>query len=474
MKQFIKSLVVLGLAVIVATSAVEAKKPRKLPAGAYIKSAKIHIISGKIERYPEAIAMLDSLFLHYGPHAEGLYWMGQINVDYVEKMASPVEKKQYIEKLVAYSDSLHMCCDNEDIKKKYRKNCDKYIQSTDSIRVKYWREFYNAGVEQLTVMTELQEEIDEAEDPTSRSYLEANLKANMDSCVANMELAITIDPTNHKTYIGIGRAYEKGGDPDEGLRWQEIGFERVPEDTTGDTTGDTTRVSTKASMSLSIGNTYISMDKYCEAIPYLQRYLADTVNLVWLYNLSICHNNCNQYEEAMAVYYQILEHDPNHMKVLTGVGRYFNDMGRRASDSARVYQEAKDATENESWLAKRDVAFDSSRIYFKRAFQTDPTDEFVADMYALISALRQAYDDAAEGYAKLTELHPDNADYWTYLGDVQIRLKDFDQAILSYEQTISLEPDKADIWEQLADLYQNQRMPAKESEARKKVKELKP
>lgn len=474
MKQIIKSLVVLGLAVIVATPVAES---RKLTVGAYITSAKIAIISGKIERYPEAIAMLDSLFIHYGPHAEGLNWMGQINIDYVEKTASPVEKKKYIERMVVYFDSLHMCCDNQEIKKKYRKNCDKYILSSDSIRVKYWREFYNAGVEQLTVMSELQEEIDEAEDSTSRSYLEANLKANMDSCVANMELAITIDPTNHKTYIGIGSAYDKGGDPDEALRWQEIGLERVPEDTiiVDSITGDTIKtVSTMASMSLSIGYTYINMDKFCEAIPYLQRYLADTNDVVWLYNLSICHNNCDQYEEAMAVYHNVLELNPNHMKVLTGVGRYFNDQGRRASDSARVYREADDDAGSDSWIAKRDEAFDSSRTYFKRAFQTDPTDEFVADMYALISALRSDYEDAAEGYSKLTELQPDNADYWTYLGDIQVRLNDFDQAIQSYEKSVSLRPDNADIWEQLADLYQNQKMPAKESEARKKVKELKP
>ena len=460
MKQFIRSLVIAGLAVIVTISAVEGKKPRKLPVDAYIKSAKIAIISGDIERYPEAIAMLDSLFMHYGPHAEALHLMGQINVDFVDKTASPIEKKKYIELMVTYSDSLHMCCENEDIKKKYRKNCDKYVQSSDSIKVKYWREFYNAGVEQLTVMSELQEEIAIADDSLTRAYSEANLKANMDSCVANMELAITIDPSNHQTYIGIGSAYDKGGDPDEALRWQQIGLEKAPQEN-------------KASMSLSIGYTYINMDKYCKAIPYLKTYLADNpADTAWLYNLSICHNNCDQYEEALAVYHQILELDPNHMKVLTGVGRYFNDQGRRASDSARVYREVNDATGADSWMGKRDVAFDSSRAYFKRAFQVDPNDEFVADMYALISALRLQYEDAAEGYSKLTELQPNNADYWTYLGDIQVRLNAFENAIHSYEKTVGLAPDKVEIWEQLAALYQDQKMTAKETEARKKIKEL--
>ena len=40
---------------------------RKLPAGAYITSAKIHVIDNRPE---EAVAMLDSLFFFYGPHSQ--------------------------------------------------------------------------------------------------------------------------------------------------------------------------------------------------------------------------------------------------------------------------------------------------------------------------------------------------------------------------------------------------------------------
>ena len=82
---------------------------RKLPVGAYIKSAKIEILSGEIERYQNAIILLDSLFIHYGPHAEGIYWMGQIEVDYIDRAASPMEKKPHVERFKSFTDSLHIC-----------------------------------------------------------------------------------------------------------------------------------------------------------------------------------------------------------------------------------------------------------------------------------------------------------------------------------------------------------------------------
>lgn len=461
MKQLVRSIVIVVLTTLVAGSALSGKKARKLPLDAYIKSAKIDIISGELDRYPEAIAMLDSLFMHYGPHAEALHWMGQINVDYIEKSASPMEKKPHIDKMVAYFDSLHQCCDNEEIKKKYRKNCKNYIKHADSITVKYWREFYNAGVEQLTVMNEISDEIELAEDSASRSYLEANLQANMDSCVANLELAITIDPTNHQTYIGIGSAYEKAGNHDKALEWQEIGLEKSPD-------------SVKASMSLSIGYTYINMDRYCDAIPHLKNYLADsTTDTTWMYNLSICYNNCGYYDSALAIYSAILQISPNHDKVLSGVGRYHNELARRYSDSANFYSDKGDESLKQEWLARKDEAFDSSYTYYKRAFKSNPDDEFVADQFALIAALTERFEDAAEGYARIAELRPTDPDNWTYLGDVSVSLKRFTEAIAAYEKAVEFQPDEADLWQQLADLYQNEGMNKKEAEARAKLKALK-
>jgi len=71
------------VALMVLAASLADAKGRKLPIGAYIKSAKISIISGDLDRYPEALAMLDSLAMHYGPHAEALYLTSQVEQEAV-------------------------------------------------------------------------------------------------------------------------------------------------------------------------------------------------------------------------------------------------------------------------------------------------------------------------------------------------------------------------------------------------------
>jgi len=92
----------LGLAaVLICLTAINVfAQGRKLPSGAWIKAAKIEIISGDASRYPKAVAMLDSLFMQYGPHSEGLYWMSQIYVDVIEKSSGPIQKWEPIQKFV--------------------------------------------------------------------------------------------------------------------------------------------------------------------------------------------------------------------------------------------------------------------------------------------------------------------------------------------------------------------------------------
>ena len=74
---------------------------RKLPAGAYITSAKIHVIE---DRPADAVAMLDSLFMFYGPHSQALGLMGQIMVDFVESKTTADEKSPYVTKMIASSN----------------------------------------------------------------------------------------------------------------------------------------------------------------------------------------------------------------------------------------------------------------------------------------------------------------------------------------------------------------------------------
>ena len=83
MKLLLKSAMVVALVFCIVGR--PSAKDRVLPAKAYISSAKIEILGyGSTKekvRIETAIGMLDSLFLHYGPHSEGYFWYSQIQWD---------------------------------------------------------------------------------------------------------------------------------------------------------------------------------------------------------------------------------------------------------------------------------------------------------------------------------------------------------------------------------------------------------
>lgn len=439
-------------------SSFSGKKGRKLPVGAYLKSAKIEILSGDLERYQTAIYMLDSLFMHYGPHAEGLHLMGQIMVDYIDKTTGITEKKPFISKLVAYDDSLHMCCENKKIKKKYKKDCKKFIPLTDSVIVKYWREFYNNGIEQLNSIDELQEEINNESDSTTIAMIQRDIDAISDSCIKNMELVISIDPEDNRGYVGIGSIYDKKKDYKQAIDWLSKGLEKSDD---------------RSNLLLSIAYDYIKLNEYCNSIPFFKEYVeAHTEDIATMYNLSICYNNCKFYDSAMAINYKILEIDSSNVDVLSSIGRYFNQIARDASDSASFYQKIDNDEQSKLWREQRVTIFDSSLIYFKKIIELKPDDLLALEQYGTISALRGNFEDAAMSFSKLTELLPEEVDYWKYLGDCNINLGQFEGAISAYEKVVEIDPGDVEIWKSLKDLYFEIGDKAKQTDAEKKIKSL--
>ena len=444
------TLVLVGLLAVSA----EASKPRKLPANAYIKSAKIEILSGDIERYPAAIAMLDSLFMYYGPHSEGLHLMAAIYVDYTDKTADPWGKRQYVNKMVAYYDSLSMCCNNKEIKSNYRKDCKEYTELADSAKVKYWREFYNAGVEQLNFMGEVAKELKEITDSSSREFSLNVIQTNIDSCIANMELAIIFDPTNYQAYIAAGSAYEHKENWEEAIKWFKKGIEKAPN---------------KDKLLPSIAYDYIRLDRYCEAIPYLKEFVIlvpDDIKTMG--HLAACYNNCQMFDSAAIVYRTMVAADSENTSALTNLGRYFNQNARDASDSSSAYQAAGNEKQVQFWRGKQMEAFDSSSAYFKKVFEQKPDDADAAEEYGLVSAIMGNYEAAAVAYTRLTELKPENEGHWSYLGDCYLNLKKFPEATAAYEKVVALDEDNRQIWQRLADLYAETGQKEKAAAARKK------
>jgi len=474
-KRFLTVLTIIMVGLIMAGTIDARKKKKNIKA--YLSGTKISIVEG---RAMEALTLLDTVAAFYGPHAQALSLRSQIYVDLIDGEPNPDKKKDYVQLMVTYADSLKLCCENDEIEKKYKKDCDKYLELTDSTKIKYWREFYNLGVEQLTNIEELVEDLRTENDSTTIAYLERDIMVNIDSVQDNMDMALAIDSTDHRPYVAIGNAWERKGDYQKAIDWMLLGLEKST---------DSLR------LLLPLAYNHIKLDDYCGAIPYYNLYCdkvpTDTMNL---YYLSVCYSNCSAVitdsvanedgsfssvrgntfyiDSAMTTYRKILELDPNHIDVLKGAGRYFFMKASQMSDSASYSRSINKEEDFQKWNTERDVMFDSARVYFKTAYEMEPDDMEIAEQYAFACALLENCEEAIIGYIKVSELAPDNVDNWTWLGDCQLRMKKFDDAVTAYENVVRVNPYDKKIWENLAALYKQVGNKAKETEAKAKIKEL--
>ncbi|MEW5994088.1 MAG: tetratricopeptide repeat protein, partial [Candidatus Zixiibacteriota bacterium] len=428
--------VMLFLAFVLISQSLSAdERELKKPLDVYLRSAKIDIVAG---RNDSAVVYLERLFEHYGPHAEALYWMAQIQVDFLEKASGPTAKQPYVEKMVAYIDSLNMCCENKEIKKKYRKDCKKYLDVTDSLLVKYWRQFFNDGLRQFNLAEELKADLGTIEDSVTRANMEEDIRANLDTCIQNMSLTIMCIADSSRPYLIIDKAYGIRGKYEKGIEWLKKAYE-VANDS--------------ATIQQSLAYDYIQIDDYCGAIPYYQDWVnsnpGDPQLTRIMTNLSICYSRCDLPDSALALYYRILAIDPENVDMLASVGNHFNNVARAAADSVSYYMGENNQAQADVWTAEKNEAFDSARVYFGRAFELRPDDVAIAELYAVICALLEDFEAAAVGFHRLTELEPQLPGNWTYLGDCYISLKQFNKAAAAYEKVVELEPDNISVWEHL-------------------------
>jgi tetratricopeptide (TPR) repeat protein len=439
-------------------------KQRKLPVGAYIKTAKIHILSGEPDRYDQAIIMLDSLFLNYGPIAEGLFWMSQIYVDYINKTPGLVGKIDFVEKMVAYNDSLKICCDkdNKEIEKKYKKDCKEFIEKTDSTSVMFWRQFYNDGIEQLNEVKLVLSDINNETDSATLAFLNEKLQTRIDSCRNNIDLAIIIDSANFQPYMVLATLDEQLKDYEASNKSLIKALEFAKED------------DERKPMLIQVAYNYINMNKFCDAIPPFREYLElapeDVPNAR---NLTICYNNCEMFDSAYALNMRLLAKSPEDTDVLTSIGRYWNQRGRFASDSANYFRSQKNEDSAKIWQGESERFFDSARVYFKKVFELNPDDDFAAEEYAIVAAILGNYEEAVVPFKRLTELKPMESDYWTYLGDCYLNMRKFAEAAEAYEKVAELEPENTDVLERLSDLYKEINKPKKLKVVEDKLKALK-
>ena len=460
------TIILLALVGVALMASLGTTRPRtNKPMGAYLTSARIAVVDG---RPTEALMMLDSVSVYWGLVPEALHWSIEVYVDSLESTSGVEAKKVVINKMLAYIDSLHMACDpdNEEVDEDLKEDCDEYIEQADSTRVKYFRQFYAAGRSNLQRIDRLMEDLEKAQDSSRIAFIKQDMSQFLDSIIINMRMSIMIDSSEFSPYVVIGDAYEKQENYEEAVKWMKRGYDKAQD---------------KSHLLLPLAYNYIQMDDYCSAIPYYREHVnGNPEDVDNMFNLAICYSNCGMtndnpeyLDSAMATYRQIVELQPGNVNALANAGRYFLVEAQEMSDSANYYRrEMEDTLAARKFEDRRRHMFDSSRAYFKQAFELVPDNEMLAEQYAFTSALLQDCEAAVQGFEVVAEARPDDAGVWTSLGDCYLKMGQYEKAIEAYEQVARLKPEKVGVWENLQALYKETKQPQKATEAAQKVQEL--
>ena len=92
--------------------------------------------------------------------------------------------------------------------------------------------------------------------------------------------------------------------------------------------------------------------------------------------------------------------------------------------------------------------------YYKEYLTRNETDTTAWRELALILEKSNNLSEAAFCYKKLTELLPDNGEYWYKYGSLEFDLHSYDEAGTALEKAISLGSNVADSYKKLAKVYQ--------------------
>ncbi|MEL7034321.1 MAG: tetratricopeptide repeat protein [Cyanobacteria bacterium J06592_8] len=169
-----------------------------------------------------------------------------------------------------------------------------------------------------------------------------------------------------------------------------------------------------------------------------------------------------QYDQALALYQQVLSQQPNHVEALGNLASLLRRQGQ-LDEAIATYRRVLKLEPNrpEIWFnlgntlqAKAD--FPEAENAFQQAIALKPD---LASAYFNLGKLLQTqerWEEAAESYRQAITHQPDVARFYCNLGNVLKALGQLDQAVVSHQQAITLDPNYAKAYYNLGNVYKAQ------------------
>ncbi len=430
------------------------------------KDAKALLVSAKIEmlanppRYEEALELLNRVLVDNGPVAEAFFRRGNIYGEFATDEYDPAKKLGWVNKMVIDFDSLTYTCDNEDIKKKYRKDCKKFLEKSDSVRVYFWRDNFMEGVDIIAnIDGEHKPNYDNATDSLEKAAAHDVLKAASDSSVIYFKMAYAVDKERHEPLEGIGIVFDRLHNYDSSSYWFAESFKICPD-------------SLKPEQATNTAYAYLQARNWEDALGWLKTahgFVPEDMNIIS--NIAIVFNNMQQYDSALTYNLKVLELNPGEAGANFDVATFYLLKSQDINNEATAARKTDDKEAADKLMKNMNATLDTAITYFKNAFDAEPDNIIYVEQYATVTMIGGNHEDALVAFKRANELNPSKETLISE-GDCYIQLQKFCEAIPPYEMALEEDPGDFKLLENLADLYESCKEPQKAKDARAKAKEL--
>ncbi len=450
--------IIIGLLIVAIAAPAMAKKKGVKPADAYIKAIKIAMLADP-PRNSEALAFIDTIVQFHGPYPEAFFYQGNIYAEFANREYNLQKKLGHVIDMAASYDMMYESCGNDDVKKKYRKNCKKFTGIVDSIGQLYWRENYNNGVKTIEVIDNERIPALRSAGADEREAAEAALQTTADSAKTYFAIAATVQKKDYRSREGIGLIYDRLNDFDSALVYFKRASDIAPD---------------SLNLLQNVAYVYIQLKDWQNSITYFQK----IINMIpseasVLFNIAICYNNLEMYDSAYYYNMQCIAADSTKSNAYMDISQYFLNRQRTYSDSIKYYKQENKADAADRFIGLRDAMLDSSAFYLAYVTEMEPDNKDALEQYAVVKIVRGHNEEAVKALLKLVKMEPNNKDHWVSLGDCYIRLQKFTEAMEPYEKAVALDSTDISVMELLLDLYNTSGKTDMAKKLEAKIKDLK-
>jgi len=283
-----------------------------------------------------------------------------------------------------------------------------------------------------------------------------------DSAIAYFRIAQIVDKSDFRSFEAIALIYDRLGEYDSSLAYFEKALAKDPEN---------------ANLTQSIAYSYIQRHDWENSVKYFRMLLPKIQGQPdfqknTMFNMAICFNNLKMYDSSFAYNQKVIEIDSTECGAMVDVGQYFLLKSQGYADTVRQLNQAGENAKADEYLKKKNNSLDSCSYYFNWAIRCDSNNTLALEQGAIVDMIKGNLAEACPKFERLTQLEPNEKEFWLSLGDCRVQQGEFEAAIAPYEKFVELSPGSCEVWKQLESLYKSNKMPDKLKTATAKIKEL--